>query len=267
MSGRIETEPTAGLVPVEFVWQHDRGPLPRINPGRQRKPVGRTVCVKAGWRAVPWESYGAERLMIALCEVASPVISLMTQPHALKMTIAGQKRKEVYFPDLQLIVDRRFATSVVDGVPFAEAVEWWRPDAVDKRTAVMIVEVKDDRDRRSQNADYLEKLELAKRVYEGRGWIFVTVFRNGGIERPTISTAVREIMLDHDTMVDAVDEEAVRRLVAKQSGLAFLEEIVEVLGGGPIGRAKAAALHVHRKIAIDLGDNFSPKSLTRLIEN
>ncbi|MBU1334774.1 MAG: hypothetical protein KJ944_16955 [Alphaproteobacteria bacterium] len=53
----------------------DAGPIIDLITGREPHVVGTKVCIKAGLRSLPWESFRAERPMIELCETASPVMS------------------------------------------------------------------------------------------------------------------------------------------------------------------------------------------------
>ena len=152
-------------------------------------------------------------------------------------------------------------------MPFAMAVEFWKPKTGRPAdTVTMIVEVKDDDDPRLEEPDYEAKVGMAQEIYEGQNWRFVTVVRSKDIERREIALAVREIMLDHDG--DVAPTEAVRaEELLERQGLAFLGEVEAILGGGVVGRKKAAALHVRRVIAIDLGEQLGPKTLVRLVRD
>jgi hypothetical protein len=251
-----------------IITEHVLGrPIPRIQPGRQTKPTGRIVCVKAGFTAMPWESIRAERPMLHLCEVASPVLALLAQPHVIEFNVRGQVDPKTYTPDLRLEVDRRFADDVGRGMPFAMAVEFWKPKTGEPAdTVTMIIEVKDDDDRRLGEPDYDAKLRMAQEIYEGQNWRFATVARSKDIERREIAVAVREIMLDHDGDVAPTEAVRVEELLERQ-GLAFLSEVEAVLGGGVVGRKKAAALHVRRVIAIDLGEQLNAKTIVRLVRD
>jgi hypothetical protein len=46
-----------------------------------------------------------------------------------------------------------------------------------------------------------------------------------------------------------------------------LDRLYRVLGNGPLARAKVAALHVRRVIAIDLAGNLAPHSPVRLVND
>jgi hypothetical protein len=70
----------------------------RVLTGRATKPTGNIPCVKANGRGMPWESRDGERPLLVLCEVGTPVASLMAQPHRLEIPIANDPRQEIYIP-------------------------------------------------------------------------------------------------------------------------------------------------------------------------
>lgn len=237
--------------------EHDGGPIIDLVTGREPHPVGTIVCVKAGMRAVTWESMRAERPMIALCEVASPVTSLISQPHEIFMKVTGQSREWVYRPDLMLTVDADFAAAVLAGQPFSEAVCDWRPGAGRRHDVKLVVEVKDDSDRRINDPAYLLKLDLARKAYARINWQFITVIRSRDIDNAAISKSVRHIMLDHDVALSPGDLDLVRAAFGSRDVI-NLDELTPRLGGTVRGLARCAALHVRRIISIDLRHDLCP---------
>jgi hypothetical protein len=244
-------------------------PYRKLVNGRRVIPVGRLNAVKSGMKAQEWESIRCELQMIELCEVATPVHSIQSQPHGLYMKVAGRLKRLEYIPDLELQVDMGFALKVAAGEPFATAVKYWHPGKHGP-LATMVVEVKDDDDPRNDDVDYQDKLRLAKQVYQGLGRFFVTVFRTRDLEAANIARAVHEILLDHTVSVGAQDIEAVSKLFQK-AGVPVetvpLSSICNALGIGPQGSSKASALHVRRVISIELDSGLAPHTAVRLVQD
>lgn len=231
------------------------GPIIDLITGREPHVVGTTVCIKAGMRSVPWESFNAERLMIQLCETASPVRALMSQPHELFMKVTGESREWMYRPDLRLTVDKAFADAVLNGAPFAKAAAEWVPSKRGASTTTLIIEVKDDNDPRRNDPIYLRKLALARQVYESINWRFLWVDRSTDIDHPPTARSVRSIMLDHDVSLAPSDITKARRALGP-GGKATLREVAAALGNG--GVAKCSALHVRRIVSIDMRHDLEP---------
>ncbi|MHA6731238.1 hypothetical protein [Devosia sp. A369] len=236
----------------------DGGPIIDLITGREPHLVGTKSCIKAGMRSMPWESVTAELPMIELCETASPVRALLSQPHELFMKVTGESRQWMYRPDLRLTVDRVFGQTVLGGVPFAKAVANWRPGTKVSETMTLIVEVKGDDDPRLEDPVYDRKIELARQVYEAINWRFIWVDRSPDIDHPAIATSVREIMLDHDVSITPADITTARAVLG-EARRATLRELTAALGGGGIG--KAAALHVRRIVSIDMNNDLRPDTV------
>jgi len=233
--------------------REDGGPIIDLITGREPHVVGTKVCIKAGMRALPWESNEAERPMIELCETASPVRAMLSQPHELFMKVTGEPREWMYRPDLRLTVDVVFAEAVVNAVPFADAVCSWRPTEGQLATKTLIVEVKRDDDPRFDDPIYLRKLELARQVYERIGWAFVWVTSSVDILHAASARSVREVMLDHDVSLAPSDITVARRVLGAERK-ATLGELVNALGS----LGKCCALHVRRIICMDMRNDLRP---------
>lgn len=239
-------------------YMEDGGPIVDLITGREPHVVGTKVCIKAGMRSMPWESVKAERPMIKLCEVASPVLRLLAQPHELFMKVTGYSKAWMYRPDLLLTIDAGVVHKVNAGIPFSEAIALWKPS--DRTHDVrLVVEVKDDNDPRIGNPVYERKLELAQQVYEFLNWHFITVVRSRDIDNDQISYAVDQICLDHDVAISPGDIDRVRTVFARNPNPMLIELILE-LGGGAASLGKCAALHVRRIISIDLRHRLRPES-------
>ncbi|MGK2742417.1 hypothetical protein ACSHT0_16160 [Tepidicaulis sp. LMO-SS28] len=247
--------------------RRDGGPVRELITGRSSIPVGKTVCIKADMRAVPWQSMRAEKPMVEMCEVASPVHSLMTQPHKLEMKVTGAHKPWTFYPDMSLKVDSAFANILEEGVPFSQAVADWRPPQGKAHTVTLVIEIKDDDDVRLDEPAYAIKLNMAGKVYRSIGWRFKTVIRTHDIDAPMMQKAIRGIMFDHDTSISPADINAVRTVLPAQSFPGTLHKVMHALGGNVLGRAKAAALHVRRIISIDLTHDLHPDTPVRLLDD
>lgn len=245
---QIEIDRLRTFARIEYA--HDGGPIIDLITGREPHPVGAKVCIKAGMRAMPWESVKAERPMLELCETASPVQRLLAQPHELFMKVTGQSREWMYRPDLLLTIDAHVVRQVSAGVPFSHAVAAWRSS---DRThdVLLVVEVKDDDDPRIGDPDYELKLEFARQVYESINWHFIQVVRSHDIDNAEIAHSVRQIFLDHDASISPGDIDRTRDVFQRNTHPMLVELMLE-LGGGGAGLAKCAALHVRRIISIDM---------------
>ncbi|MBD8066046.1 hypothetical protein IC608_11235 [Devosia sp. PTR5] len=233
-------------------------PIVDLITGREPHVVGTKVCIKAGMRSMPWESVKAERPMINLCEVASPVLRLLAQPHELFMKVTGYSKEWMYRPDLLLTVDAHIVRQVQAGVPFSEAVTQWKPS--DRTHDVrLVVEVKDDNDPRIDDPLYERKLQLARQVYEFINWHFVTVVRSHDLDNDRIASSVRQLCLDHDVAISPGDIDRVRTVFGRNPTPMLMELLLE-LGGGASSLGKCAALHVRRIISIDLRHQLLPES-------
>lgn len=252
---------------VARIYRRGRNAYVNLITGREPHPTGKIVCIKAGMRALAWESIKAEKPMIELCEVATPVHRVQAQPHNLVMKVVAERYPWRYRPDLQLEVDRGFADLISDGVPFAVAVAEWRPTGKPANTVTMIVEVKDDNDPRIDDDRYNHKLRLAAQVYNSINWRFAIVVRSRDLDVGGIAKAVRSYMMDHDTSFVPADISLATDLISLNGGTASLRDIADVLGGGHIGKAKAAALHVRRIIAVDLAQDLNGDSRVRAVND
>lgn len=113
---------------------------------------------------MPWESFKCELPALELAEIASPVVSLLAQPHRLELYVRGRSRPLTYFPDLELTVEASLFDRLLDKEPFAQALLQWRPGPRSQLANYrkVIVEVKDDADRRNEDREYQTKLRLGE---------------------------------------------------------------------------------------------------------
>lgn len=228
-------------------------PYRTVANGRRRMVVGRPVMVKAGMDAVEWEG-DAEQHMCKLCEVATPVHTMAMQPHLLRMKVVGQSGRMDFIPDMQLTVDTRFAAQVAAGDPFVHAVRDWKPVAKET-VSTLIVEIKDDKDRRNFDDDYQDKLRLARQVYRGIGWFFVTVMLSRDIVSSSIDKTIHELFLGRKTKVAPEDITALRAAFANNDNQPF-SLVQQFLGGGGLGFEKICALHTRRLIQVDVAQGM-----------
>lgn len=251
---------------ARIVTSDEGGPKRLIISGRRRSPTGTFVALKAGARAMPWESMRCELPMLELCEVASPVYGLMAQPHRLEMAVRGVSGPLVYYPDLELEAASDFVDDVCSGTPFATAARRWRPSGRKAVPARLVVEVKDDADKRNDDSEYQDKLRLARETYARVGRRFVVVTRSRDLQCAD-RVSITSLALDRFAQVGALDAQLALRCVAARGAAACFADVVGALGGGSLGRAKASALHVRRVLSIDLGGPLLPFSKVRIVDD
>ena len=214
---------------------------------------------------MPWESMNCELPALELAEVASPVVSLMAQPHRLEMFVRRRREPLSFFPDLELTVEASAYNRLMSSQPFAEALLEWRPDqAGSSGYRTIMVEVKDDDDPRNDDAEYQRKLRLASEVYHGLGIGFLVIVRSRDLACVDLDL-VREIALENYTAVSSIDAGICIRWLSGLGGVGRLRDLVTRLGGGATGREKAAALHVRRVISIDLRQGYLPSTPVSLM--
>jgi hypothetical protein len=214
---------------------------------------------------MPWESEKAELPTLLLAEVGSPVIALLAQPHRLEMRVVGLRKPLVYYPDVLLTVEESFLRLLFEQVPFGRAILEWRPDPNRRPSPrTLVVEVKDDNDRRRNKPAYMEKLRLAREVYCMEGMSFIEIVRSTDIDCANIRT-VKDILLDKSTIITPVAVGRVTRYLRAIGGRGTLGGVEDALGGGAWAKAAVRALHVRRFISIDLLEPLSPESSVWLV--
>jgi hypothetical protein len=252
---------------ARVVSSDDGGPIRRIINGRSRRPTGTFVSIKAGMKAMPWESHACELRAMQIAEVSTSVHSFLAQPHCLELRVRGQKKPHLYFADLQLEVQEEVAAKLMCGKALGPALLAGSvPCKRSHATRTVVVEMKSDNDRRMEDADYLKKLCLAKSVYQKLGIVFVVATETTDL-RTVDLRVVREISLDRFTAVGAVDVSRAVSCVEAGGGVSSLGELTKALGGSHIGCAKAHALHVRRIISIDLRQPLGPASPVGLVRS
>lgn len=261
MSANVDFQPP----PATIIRSEDGGPLRRIINGRAVKPTGVEPCIKAGYRGMPWESEKAELPALMLAEVGSPIIDLLAQPHRLEMSVVGQSRPMAYLADLQLTVEESFARLLTKGAPFGRAIVEWMPDPKQRpRPRTLVVEVKDDADRRKDDPYYMEKLRLARKAYALAGYGFIQIVRSRDIACVDMRI-FNDVWLDRRTHVTAIDVGYAVRYLRSHDGVGTRGGLIDALGGGPRAKARASALHVRRIVSIDLRGPLCESTVVRLI--
>lgn len=229
-----ETEARLG-VGVRIVMDPHGRPLRTIITNGGKGITGFYFSLKGG-TAMPYESF-TELNAYHQCEVDPNVEDYCGQPHRFEFTIDGKPRR--YTPDI--------ACNMSDGtVEIREVKGAFAPDL---------------------NPYEAQRHEVARQVYDQLGWRF-RVIRAADIERPAIAFANRAIIQRHAMAAVPADREyaALALLAGASPGGVGLGRVAEVLGGGPLGVARACALMVRRRLAIDLDRRFGPNSPVRRIE-
>lgn len=252
-------------VVAKIVRSTDGGPLRQMTKGGSTKPTGTFVSLKAGNRAMPWESIKCELPALELAEVSTPVVSLLAQPHRLELNVRGRGRSMVYFPDLELTVEPSLFMRLIAAQPFGQAMLQWDPDVRRSHCPrTVVVEIKDDADPRNEDEEYQTKLRLAAHFYQKIGIGFITAIRSRDLACVDLEF-VRSLTLDRFAAVTAVDVDRCIQCLGRSVGGGTLGELVQALGGGSLGRAKAIALHVRRIVAVDIGQDLRPSTAVSLL--
>lgn len=244
----------------------DGGPVRRIVNGRRNIYTGFFNSVKADFAQMPWESRHGEKAALILAEASGRVVSLLAQPHRLEMFVEEQKEPLRYFPDLQLKVHPSLLEDLLMGVPFSTAALKPSQDEPDTRLQTVIIEIKDERDRRQHYKKYLRKLEIARQVYRMKGIPFILIKRSEAILVDDLRIASSVVSWRH-TFVDQRDVWTVEKVVRQRGMMASAGELAAALAPGPFGWAKLRALHVRRIVDMDLTENVSSETQVQIPTN
>ncbi|QPB18548.1 hypothetical protein [Rhizobium sp. 007] len=122
-----------------------------------------------------------------------------------------------------------------------------------------MIEVKRDNDPRLDDPWYLTKLDLAGQIYARLGQPFLTVRSD---EIPSeLHIRLKRITDARHTTVTLRDFDVLRSIYLRRQMRLTYAEVVQALGGGPVGFAKVAAFQVRRVLSIDLRDELGDDSL------
>lgn len=200
------------------------GPVRRIGNGRHHKPVGRYISRKAR-RGMPWEDR-TERKFFWICEADTDVVTYLAQPHCLEIHLHDGTSLN-YYPDVR--------RDMADG-------------------SVQIRELKSKAyGMRQVDPAYDLKLDLAGEVYSGLGWDFDLLNEATDIEFPRVRLETAyEIQRRKRVDVTTLDRFAILETIERNNGVIALGALCELLGGEPLGMAKAFASVVERIVRIPL---------------
>lgn len=237
---------------ARIVRSDDGGPVRQIINGRRKGRTGKFVSHKAGLRSMPWESISGELPALQVAEVATGVARLLVQPYRLEINVQQLSDPLLYFPDMELFVDDEFIADLGSGVPFWLAAAVTRSRAVPQaKCRTLILEIKTEDDPRLDDPFYGAKLRLAVEVYRRLGITFLVLDRITHFPTEVVER-FRAITIDRHTTLSLHDHDALRRLYISRGSAQPYDRVVEALGGGPTGVAKASAMQVRRIISIDL---------------
>lgn len=209
----------------------DRGPMRTASDVSQKRAVGWYASQKNG-RGQFWESRN-ELHAFHVAEVSPRVVRYRAQPHTLRVVIAGKKWS--YTPD--------------------------REDTLSDRR-IEIVEVKQAYEREKDMA-YDAKLDIARKIYEHRGWSFCILEREE-IEAKPRFPAVQYIQRFRRTVLTPDDEDRVLNCFRGLEALPV--STVRGLWQNPeLGFAKMCALMVKRTIDIEIEKGLSEATLVRRV--
>lgn len=250
----------------EIIRSNGGGAIRTIVDGRRTIPTGKFISVKADFRSLPWESKKGELPVLQLCEISPRVKFMLSQPHTLKLHVAGLSRPLYYTPDVEADVHPSLIRDLRRGVPFGEAALATVASKCRSRTRKLVLEVKTEDDPRLDDPEYTEKLRLARDLYSHHGYEFVVVHKQDDIDDIDLA-AVERIVLDNLVGVRPTHLAAVRALFRKVGGAVPYYLLADALGGGPAGRAVLHAMLIRGHVCLDFSSAFGPSSPVHLIGN
>jgi hypothetical protein len=260
---RVNLKGFDGII-ATIATSEEGGPIRRIINGRSRRPTGTFTSVKAGGRAMPYESVEGERRAMWIAEAAPSVRRLLAQPHRIEIAVSGRSRPLIFIPDLLLEVDESAASRLTSGLPFAQAL-LAEPDDVGRGGArTVVVEIKSDADRRMADAEYRLKLRLARRVYNGLGVDFAVVPDSAALSVSDFP-AVKQIVMKRHVAIDGRDIEIATSRV--HDAPVPLGDLAASLGSSHVGIAKVFALQVRGLISIDLNRPVNALTLVHAVRS
>lgn len=115
----------------------------------------------------------------------------------------------------------------------------------------IIAEVKRPGDVRQHDPYYKSKLNLARQVYETLGYTFVVLREESDLN--CVDARPLKLLAYHKfVQVDNLDKFLALEFIESRGGQCDVGELQAVLGTGPVGFAKAHALHIQGVLSIDL---------------
>ncbi|TAX52188.1 hypothetical protein ELH99_19435 [Rhizobium leguminosarum] len=198
-----------------------------------------------------------------MAEVSTRVASLLAQPHRLEINVRHQPEPLIYFPDVELGVDKAFVTELKNGCRLSAVAGKLASDTVhSSRCLRLVLEVKMPDDPRLNDSDYEQKIRLAGKIYSKLGIHFMVIEASNHFSKQEVAR-FRQISLDRHTGLDFRDFDLLRQFSRLFGRECSYGDLVETLGGGPSGRAKVAAFQVRRYLSIDLEREIS--DATRIV--
>jgi hypothetical protein len=221
---------------IRFVRAKHGGPIRTIVERRDSKPTGKFASAKRGL-SLPWESLH-ERHLMWISEADARVRRFLAQPFRLEFTLRGVKRKMIYFPDLERVLD--------DGT-------------------IEVIEVKKSMDEVVKDRDYAFKIALAKKACRARGYRFRIVTAQDYIDSgPRLKNAIA-IKCDRFAKLRTIDIARFLEAIEQAGGkLSYAQAIAAVSEKGDpedgFARRKLHAMIVRRLGSIDIDKPITPGS-------
>lgn len=117
------------------------------------------------------------------------------------------------------------------------------------------------------DADYLNKLDLAREFYRRIGWSFAHLRASKDLPSGDVARGVNRVWSRAMTRVTVLDVARISHVVERAGGCVAYEEASAAIEPGPVGRSKLAALHVRRVVRIDLSKGLTSASPVGLISD
>ena len=226
---------------IAIVRAEEGGPIRTFVERGHRKPVGKFNSAKNG-RAHPWEAID-ERHLLWISEVDPQVVTYLAQPWRLEISLRGEKRKLLYFPDMERRIDNG---------------------------AVEIIEVKKAIEEIGKDPQYAFKIRVARKVCAALGYTFRVLTRENYIGGQRLENAL-SIKRDRNAALTTTDLLKFEDAMAAAGGTRTWGDLVAALSADndPFdgdARRKLHALIIHRLAAIDIERRIRPTTPVRKIQ-
>ncbi|MGO3928358.1 hypothetical protein NP284_08605 [Rhodopseudomonas pseudopalustris] len=226
---------------IAIVRAEEGGPIRTFVERGHRKPVGKFNSAKNG-RAHPWEAVN-ERHLLWISEVDPKVVTYLAQPWRLEISLRGEQRKLIYFPDLERQIDTG---------------------------SVEVIEVKKEIEEICKDPQYAFKIKVARKACAALGYKFRVLTPENYIHGPRLENAV-SIKRDRNAALTTADLLKFEEAMAAAGGTSTWGGLVAALSvdGDPFdghARRKLHALIIRRLAAIDIDRRIRPTTLVRKIQ-
>jgi hypothetical protein len=228
----------------------DGGPTRFPVTGLKRNTTHYHIAGKAGNMLLPAES-NHELAAMFLLDISTSVLSYMAQPHLLVFRKNGKKRE--YTPDLDAVVPFWFAEQLLNGIPFARAA-LKMPSARSAREPLVKIVLEVKRTMDDEPDEYKAKINAVANIYRRHGYFFFVLEEKRDLKAVNCSH-LPSILMDRSVTVNENIIKLALDFLRRENGVTTYAAMMEVLGGGPLGRELTNYLHIIGLIWVDYTAN------------